>query len=117
MNPLVSLLRCAANLKLRLLRHAIIQDIPTARFNALIQSLLSSGWSKTYEYTGFDAWIDYGRVDLKKGRARLRLSWDNWCEGEVRGPQAAVAAIAQQVGVPVSRSIKWHFVASRGNGA
>ncbi len=109
MKLLVNLLRTAANLKMKVLRRAIIQDIPTEQFNNIIRQYQQFGWNKTYEYGGFDAWIDYGRVDLRKGFSKLRFEWDNWCEGEVQGPRRLIAAIAQQLGLACSHSIKWHF--------
>jgi hypothetical protein len=84
-----------------------IKDIPTERFNALRAQLLSEGWAQTYEYTGIDAWIDYGCLKLRKGRDKLKLEWDNWTEGSVEGRQDLVAAIAEKIQVPASREWRW----------
>jgi hypothetical protein len=90
-----------------MLRLATIADIPTERFNALRAQLLAEGWAQTYEYTGFDAWIDYGCLKLRKGRDKLKLEWDNWTEGSVEGRHDIVAAIGEKVQLPVSREWRW----------
>ena len=63
-----------------------VNDIPTPRFSRAIKKLLRAGWSKTYEYDNFDAWIDYGEIVLEQDGVTLVFKWDNWCEGEVEGP-------------------------------
>lgn len=107
MNLFVSFLRKLTDLKFALLRLSVIQDIPTDRFNTIAQDLLSSGWVKTYEYDNFDAWIDCGRVDLKKGAVKLKFEWDNWTEGQIIGPREEVEAVARQYGFSASERIKW----------
>jgi len=81
-----------------------LDRIPTAKFNDILSAHLASGWRKTYAYDGFDAWIDYGRVDLSQGSNRLRFEWTNWLEGEVSGPPAVVRAIAETHGLEAPRS-------------
>lgn len=105
--PLARLIRALAGLRFRVLRLATIKDIPTERFNALLVKLQSRGWRKTGEYTGFDAWIDYGKVRLRKGPSRLTLEWDNWTEGSIEGPAEAIAAIAHEEALPMSREWRW----------
>ncbi|MDD9940862.1 MAG: hypothetical protein OXU20_07500 [Myxococcales bacterium] len=70
-----------------------VRDIPTERFNEALDQLQRSGWVKTYEYDNFDAWIDHGKVVLKKGGSRIVMEWDNWCEGEIEGPADVVRAL------------------------
>jgi hypothetical protein len=36
------------------------------------------------------AWIDYARVDLRMGRSKLRLEWDQDSGGSVEGPRAVL---------------------------
>jgi hypothetical protein len=79
---------------------ATIADIPTGEFNALIASLQKEGWRRTYEYTGFDAWIDYGCIKLRKRGVTLKCEWDNWSEGSVVGPALQVKELAVRLGRP-----------------
>ncbi len=62
-----------------------IEDIPTKTFNRVIAELLEEGWEKIYVYDGFDAWIDYAEVHLRKANSDLWFTWDNWLEGKVEG--------------------------------
>lgn len=68
-------------------------DIPTDLFNEVLEQLLNSGWTKIYEYDNFDAWIDYGKVVVKKDGTRVVLEWTNWLEGEVEGPDAVLRSL------------------------
>jgi hypothetical protein len=90
-----------------MLRLATIKDIPTDRFNALREQLLSEGWVQSYEYTGFDAWIDYGCLKLRKGADKLKLEWDNWTEGSVEGRKELVEAIGKNFELRVSSEWRW----------
>jgi len=99
--------RHAAKLRFKMLRLATIKDIPTERFNALRAQLLSEGWMQTYEYAGFDAWIDYGCLKLRNGRHKLKLEWDNWTEGSVEGQRDLLVPIAEKIGLPVSGEWRW----------
>lgn len=63
-----------------------IEDIPTATFNLISDELVAAGWKVAEEYNGFDAWIDYGLLVLRKGDAVIRMEWDNWMEGSIEGP-------------------------------
>ncbi len=96
-----------SKLRFRLLGLATIKDIPTERFNALLAELLSSGWKETYRYGGFDAWIDYGEVKLRKAGVRLTLEWDNWTEGSIEGPASFVEAFAKERGLAVTHEWRW----------
>ena len=91
--------RLLERVSLVLNRWEVLRGIPTDKFNDILSAHISSGWEKTYIYEGFDAWIDYGRVDLRRGTQRLRFEWTNWLEGEVSGPPAVVRAIAETHGL------------------
>ena len=69
--------RALARFRFKLLGLATIKDIPTDRFNLLVRELLSEGWVVGSQYEGVDAWIDYGKVKLRKGVATLIFEWDN----------------------------------------
>jgi hypothetical protein len=107
MGVLAKVLRAFSKWRFRILGLATIRDIPTDQFNALAQQLIATGWKKTYEYTGFDAWIDYGRIKLRKDGSKLNLEWDNWTEGSVEGPRSIIEAIAKDAGYPVSHEWRW----------
>lgn len=107
MPPLPHLLRTYAKLRFKLLGLATITDIPTDQFNCLLESLLRSCWRKTGGYGGFDAWIDYGRVRLKKDGVKLKCEWDNWTEGSIEGPKSVIQSIAEHHGLTVSDQWRW----------
>ena len=102
-----ALARSIAKLRFRMLGLATIKDIQTARFHSVVEQLIAQGWRKTYEYTGVDAWIDYGKIRLQKDRVRLTLEWDNWAEGSIEGPATAVEAIARDFDLRVTREWRW----------
>ena len=89
-----SVLRSLASARFKLLGYATLKDIPTDRFHTLIEQLLADGWRPTAQYSGFDAWIDYGSLRICKGWTSLRCEWDNWTEGSLEGPRRTVEAIA-----------------------
>ena len=70
-----------------------ISDIPTETFNQIIKDLRSQGWRKIEEYDGFDAWIDYGKMVLRKNGEELVFEWDNWEEGTVEGADSTIGEI------------------------
>jgi hypothetical protein len=107
MNLFAKVRRAAAKLRFRLLGLATIKDISTPRLKTLLVHLTEAGWKKVYEYEGFDAWIDYGRIDLKRSGVRLRLEWDNWTEGSLEGPREVVHAIANAQGLTVVDEWRW----------
>jgi hypothetical protein len=106
--------RACARARFRLLGHASILDIPTLQFNDLLDALIKQGWRKTYEYDGFDAWIDYGKVVLKKDGTALTFEWDNWTEGGIEGPKVALEAIAVERGLVVSDRWRWDVAGASG---
>lgn len=87
-------------MRLRLLRWEQISRLPTERFNDVLLECIRDGWRVVYEYRSFDAWVDYGRIDLKSGRSRLRFEWTAWFEGEISGPRPALLALARRYGLP-----------------
>ncbi len=64
-----------------------IEGLPPFALRKAIDALLRSGWIKTFEYDREDAWVDYARVELRKGRFKLRLEWDQDSGGSVAGPR------------------------------
>ena len=104
---LAKCLRVLAKARFKLLGLATIRDISTDRFNDLVDRLVASGWRCKSEYSGFDAWIDYGKIKLRKGRAKLTLEWDNWTEGSVEGPRRVVEEIARENQLPISYEWRW----------
>lgn len=107
MGLLTRMLRGFSKWRFRLLSLATIKDIPTDQFNSLARQLIESGWKKTDEYAGFDAWIDCGRIKLRKDGSKLSLEWDNWTEGSVEGPRQIVEMIANDAGYPVTYEWRW----------
>ncbi|MEC9263287.1 MAG: hypothetical protein VYD53_18180 [Pseudomonadota bacterium] len=73
-----------------------IDDIPTEAFNIIIDDLIRAGWKTKSQYKGFDAWIDYGKVELTKSGSVLIFEWDNWTEGVVKGYGEIIDQIAKQ---------------------
>ena len=81
-----------------------MEGVPTDAFHALLQEHVDSGWVVAWAYDGFDAWIDYGRADLRRGRERLVFEWDNWLEGTIIGGWWLIRRLAERVGRPVSEA-------------
>jgi hypothetical protein len=107
MNLLARSLRALAKARFHLLGLATIKDIPTEKFNRLASELGALGWRKTGEYEGFDAWIDYGSITMQRRGVRLKLEWDNWTEGSIEGPRAAIQEIARELGLQVTHERRW----------
>jgi hypothetical protein len=101
------LLRSLAKVRFRMLGLATIKDIPTDRFNRVVAELVGAGWRKTGEYDGVDAWMDYGRITLRKGAAKLTLEWDNWTEGSIEGPRSIVEELGREFELPVIHRWRW----------
>ena len=93
-----------SRLKLKVLGYAIIEDIPTDQFTKLIEVQLAAGWKKSYEYDGFDAWIDYGKVKLERHGSRLTFEWDNWSEGRIEGHANTIESLAVENDLKVTCS-------------
>ena len=62
MNVLARSMRAVAKMRFRALGLATIKDLPTGRFNRVVEELVATGWRKTSEYDGVDAWIDLQRT-------------------------------------------------------
>lgn len=107
MGIVAKIIRSIAKLRFRLLGLATITDIPTDEFRRLAKALTLEGWKVRSEYKGFDAWIDYGRIRLRKRFAKLSLEWDNWTEGSVEGPRKIIEQIANRHGYEVSNQWRW----------
>jgi hypothetical protein len=67
-----------------------IEGLPPFALRQALDALVRRGWVTTYEYVGEDAWIDYARVDLRKGRSKLKMEWDQESGGSVAGPRAVL---------------------------
>ena len=100
-------LRSISKAVFRLRNHATILDIPTEHFNNILKRLKSEGWKQTYEYSGFDAWIDYGAVRLRKNAITLFFEWDNWTEGSIEGPRNFIEGFAKNNSMSVSYKWRW----------
>jgi len=107
MNTIARILRGCSKLKFRFLGHATIKDIPTDQFNQIIESLISSGWEKTYVYDGFDAWIDYGKVKLKGSDCKFTFEWDNWTEGSIEGSAKEIEKLATKNNLQATNEWRW----------
>ncbi|TMP27458.1 hypothetical protein [Pseudoalteromonas rubra] len=107
MDPIIKLGRKIVDLKFKALGLKIIQDIPTDDFNRILELHIHNGWVKTYEYDGFDAWIDYGKVKLSKEGCELKFEWDNWCEGEISGKSKDIELLATKFGLKATETPNW----------
>jgi hypothetical protein len=107
MKLVAKFLRSTSKAVFSLRNRATILDIPTDRFNDIIKQLKLDGWKQTFEYSGFDAWIDYGAIRLKKNRLTLFFEWDNWTEGSIEGPRDFIEHFAKNNSMPVSYRWRW----------
>ena len=101
------LLRWFSKFRFRLLGLATIKDIPTEQFNDILLSLIEEQWIKIYEYTGFDAWVDYGCIKLRKDGQRLKFEWDNWTEGSIEGSPQVLGKIASDNNLQMINEWRW----------
>ena len=85
-----------AKAKYKYLNKAIIENINTDLFNEILEQLLGNGWVKLYEYDAIDAWIDFGKVKIKKNNTILTFEWDNYMEGVIIGNKNEIEQIAKQ---------------------
>jgi hypothetical protein len=67
-----------------------IEGLPPFALRQTVDALHGAGWITTYEYDGDDAWVDYARTDLRKGRSKLKLEWDQESGGSVEGPRVVL---------------------------
>ncbi|MCS0587658.1 hypothetical protein ACFQ09_01340 [Massilia norwichensis] len=67
-----------------------IDGLPPFALRQTVDALQAAGWITTYEYGGADAWVDYARVDLRKGRSKLKLEWDQESGGSIDGPRVVL---------------------------
>ena len=67
-----------------------IDGLPPFALRQTVDALQAAGWIMTYEYGGADAWVDYARVDLRKGRSKLKLEWDQESGGSIDGPRVVL---------------------------
>jgi hypothetical protein len=107
LRALARFLRAIAKKRFQMLGLATIKDLPTERFNRLIEQLADDGWRKAGVYKGFDAWIDFGRLTMRRRGVRLKFEWDNWTEGSVEGPRKVIEEIAQKHDFRVTYEWRW----------
>ena len=107
MDKRAQILRSISKAKYKALNLRTARDIPTEKFNQIISSLIKSGWKKTYEYDGFDAWIDYGKVKLKNENKKLKFEWDNWTEGSIEAEEKTLKEIAKCFDLIVINEWRW----------
>lgn len=69
---------------------AKIDGLPPFALRQAVDNLVRNGWIKSFEYAGDDAWVDYARVDLCKGRTKIKMEWDLDSGGTVAGPRAVL---------------------------
>jgi hypothetical protein len=67
-----------------------VEGLPPFALRKAVDALRAGGWITTYEYDAEDAWADYARVDLRKGRSKLKLEWDQESGGSIEGPRAVL---------------------------
>lgn len=75
------------------LEPGMIEGLPPFALRETASALRMAGWITTYEYIGEDAWVEYARVDLRKGRNKLKLEWDPDSGGSIDGPQSVLEAL------------------------
>jgi hypothetical protein len=75
------------------LEPGMLEGLPAFALRQTLSVLKAAGWITTYEYNGEDAWVEYARVDLRKGRNKLNLAWDPECGGSIDGPQAVLEGL------------------------
>ena len=107
MKILVKIARKLVNFKYKVLGLRIIQDVPSDQFISIVEDYVKQGWVKTYEYDGFDAWIDFGKIKLKKDSEKLVFEWDNWSEGEITGKVQELQKLAELYQLDIRHEPKW----------
>ncbi|MEZ5471580.1 MAG: hypothetical protein R3E90_07355 [Marinicella sp.] len=101
------LFRKYSKIRFRVLGLATAMDIPTEQFNKIMNDLTQSGWKKVYEYQGFDAWIDSGKVEFRKNGQLITAEWDNWTEGSFEAPAKVIEELAQTYDLKVTHEWRW----------
>ena len=72
-----------------------IEGLPPFALRQTAEALRGKGWITTYEYAGDDIWVEYARVDLRKGRSKLKLEWDQESGGSIAGPRAVLEKLRE----------------------
>jgi SH3-like domain-containing protein len=70
-----------------------LRNVPTKIFNQIVAEFRADGWRKVREYNGFDAWIDYGLIVLKRRGDLLKCEWTNWEDGSFEGSPATIESV------------------------
>ncbi|WP_218398130.1 hypothetical protein [Alteromonas lipotrueae] len=96
MNPVRFFAKEFTKVKYKYLNKSIIENVDTDLFNEILEQFLDNGWEKIYEYDAFDAWIDFGKVKIGKGKTVLFFEWDNYMEGVIKGDKNEIEKVAKQ---------------------
>ena len=77
----------------------IATNIETAIFYSIIEFLKKNDWNLTAEYDKnvFDKGIDFDFYEFCKGDEEIKLAWNNWFEGEIKGTTETLNEIAQHL--------------------
>ncbi len=103
----IQFVRFIAKCRFKYLGRASILDIKTQILHRLIKELQQNGWEIIYEYSGYDVWIDYAQIKLRKGSYNIMAEWDNWAEGSLEGSRAIIEIIALENNLSVSSEWRW----------
>jgi hypothetical protein len=95
-NPVRFFAKEFTKVKYKYLNKSIIENVDTVLFNEILEQFLDNGWEKIYEYDAFDAWIDFGKVKIRKGKTVLVFEWDNYMEGVIKGNKNEIEKVAKQ---------------------
>ncbi|MDO6540854.1 hypothetical protein Q4524_19880 [Alteromonas stellipolaris] len=96
MNPVRFFAKEFIKVKYKYLNKSIIENVDTDLFNEILEQFLDKGWEKIYEYDAFDAWIDFGKVKIRKNKNVIVFEWDNYMEGVITGNKNQINQVAKQ---------------------
>ena len=76
-----------------------IRNIPVSLFDHLVHTLQKDGWITLNEYHDFDAWTEYGLIDLEKDGRKLHCELTQDTDGRLSGQTDLLKNIAGQFGL------------------
>jgi hypothetical protein len=85
----------------------IIQEIPTERFEQIIQELIDQGWEMCDEYRNKDAWVLRWHGSLRKGTSTLKCQWRKDELGSIYGPERIIKSIGSDFGFGIRDMPVW----------
>ncbi|MDT0581861.1 MULTISPECIES: hypothetical protein [Alteromonadaceae] len=85
----------------------IIQEIPTDRFEYIIQTLIEQGWEIAAEYRHKDAWVLRWHGELRKGTSILKCKWKKDELGSIYGPERIIKSIGDDFGFGIRTLPEW----------